>query len=106
MKQRPQSGTLKERRRYNSLRVTLIYFVFTLMVLAFAITGTVVLILHALFDILYVIAGTPIVLLLILFLLCAEGPVRLAFDSLLRNRKLLWEGDPGDSRGKRVLSDK
>lgn len=45
-------------------------------------------------------------LLLILFLLCAEGPVRLAFDSLLRNRKLLWEGDPGDSRGKRVLSDK
>ena len=45
-------------------------------------------------------------LLLILFLLCAEGPVRLVFDSLLRNRELLWEGDPADSRGRGVLSDK
>ena len=44
--------------------------------------------------------------LLILFLLYAEGPVRLVFDSLSRNRKLLWEGDPWDSRGKGVLRDK
>ena len=47
------SAPIKERRRYNSLRVALIYFVFTLMVLSGVITGSIIIILNALFGLLH-----------------------------------------------------
>ena len=62
------SAPIKERRRYNSLRVTLIYSVFTLMVLAGVITGSLIMILNSLFGVLHIFGTAPIVLLLIILL--------------------------------------
>lgn len=58
----------KERRRYNSLRMTLIYFVFTLMVLSGIITGTIITVLHLVFGFLNFFVTAPITLLLVIFL--------------------------------------
>ena len=59
---------VRERRRYNSLRVTLIYFIFTLMVLSGIITGTLILILNAIFGFFRFFVTTPISIFLIFFL--------------------------------------
>lgn len=55
-------------RRYNSLRTTLIYFVFSMMMLSALITGAVFLLLNAIFGVYRLFTTMPMTLLLVLFL--------------------------------------
>lgn len=57
-----------EHKRYNSLRMTLIYFVFTLMVLSGIITGSIILVLHLVFGFLHFFVTAPLTMLIVVFL--------------------------------------
>ena len=65
---REHTSAHASRKRYNSLRFTLIYFVFTLMVISGIITCSAVLILHYLFGFMQFFLTAPLSMCLIIFL--------------------------------------